>query len=151
MTYSYVCKFSLVDQDITERLDTLNNNINERLSERNNDVLIKKLDTLNSNINGRFDTVNGRFDVLNSTMNGRLDSLENSVEEIKSTAGQCCNDSTGSFLDPAHNCSHILHDHSGSHSGNDIHTSISALILVSTVCRLLLVTEQPWLCSEGVL
>ena len=145
MTYSYVCKFSLVDQDITERLDTLNNNINERLSERNNDVLIEKLDTLNSNINGRFDTVNGRLDVLN----GRFDSLENSVDQIKFTAGQCCN---GSFLDPSHNCSHILHDHPGSPSGNNIHTiSIPALILVSTVCRSLLATEQPWLCSEGVL
>ena len=95
---------------------------------------------LNSNING-----------MNSNINGRLDSLEDSVEQIKSTAGQCSNDSTGSFLDPAHNCSHILHDHPGSPSGNDIHTSKPALILVSIVCRSLLATEQPWLCSEGVL
>ena len=58
----------------------MNNNINGRLSGMNNDM-------------------NGRLDTLNSNVNGRLDSLENSVEEIKSTAGQCCNDSTGSFLD----------------------------------------------------
>ena len=95
--------------------------------------------------------MNLRLDAINNTMNGRLDSLEDSVEQIKSTAGQCCIDPTGSFLDPAHNCSHILHDHPGSPSGNDIHTSIPALILVSTVCRSLLATEQPWLCSEGVL
>ena len=117
----------------------MNNNINGRLSGINNDMN-GKLDTLNRNVNGKL-----------NIMNGRLDSLENSVEEIKSTSGQCRNDSTGSFLDPAHNCSHIHHDHPGSPSGNDIHTSIPALILVSTVCRSLLATEQPWLCSEGVL
>ena len=75
---------------------------------------------MNISINGRFDEVkyhmNGRLDVVNE----RLEHLENCVEEIKSTAGQCCNDSTGSFLNPAHNCSHILHDHPGSHSGNDM-------------------------------
>ena len=84
-------------------------------------------------------------------MNGRLDSLEDSVEQIKSTAGQCSNDSTRSFLDTAHGCNHILHNHPGSPSGNDIHTSLPALLLVSTVCRSLLATEQAWLCSEGVL
>ena len=102
-----------------------------------------KLNSMNKQLNGMNNNING--------MNGRLDSLEDSVEQIKSTAGQCSNDLTGSFLDPAHNCSHILHDHPGSPSGNDIHTSILALILVSTVCRSLLATEQPWLCSEGVL
>ena len=74
---------------------------------------------MNESLNGINSNMNTRLDVLNNTMNGRLDSLENSVEEIKSTAGQCCNDSTGSFLDPAHNCSHIHHDHPGSPSGND--------------------------------
>ena len=106
---------------------------------------------MNESLNGINNNMNTRLDVLNNTMNGRLDSLEDSVKQIKSTAGQCCNDSTGSFLDPAHNCSHILHDHPGSPSGHDIHTSIPALILVSTVCRSLLAPEQPWLCSEGVL
>ena len=67
------------------------------------------------------------------------------MEQIKSTAGQCM---TGSLLDPAHNCNHIR---PGSPSGNDINTSKPALIFVSTVCRSLLATEQPWLCSEGVL
>ena len=95
--------------------------------------------------------LNNNINTLNSNLNGRFDSLEDCVEQIKSTAGQCSNDLTGSLLDPAHNCSHILHDHPGSPSGNDIHTSIPALILVSTVCRSLLATEQPWLCSEGVL
>ena len=95
--------------------------------------------------------MNQQLNEMNNNLNGRLDSLEDSVEQIKCTAGKCSNDSTGSFLDPAHNCSHILHDHPGSPSGNDIHTSISALIRVSTVCRSLLATEQPWLCSESVL
>ena len=103
----------------------------------------EKLNSMNQQLNGMNNNMNG--------MNGRLDSLEDSVEQIKSTAGQCSNDSTGSFLDPAHNCNHILHDHPGAPSGNNIHTSIPALILVSTVCRSLLATEQPWLCSEGVL
>ena len=93
--------------------------------------------------------MNKNINEMNSTINRRLDSLGDSVEQIKSTAGQCSNDSTGSFLDPAYNCSHILHDHPGSPSGNNIHASLPEL--VSTVCRSLLATEQPWLCSEGVL
>ena len=95
--------------------------------------------------------MNQQLNQMNSNIDARFDFLEDSVEQIKSTAEQCSNDSTESFLDPAHNCSHILHDHPGSPSGNDIHTSYPALIFVSTVCRLLLATEQPWLCSEGVL
>ena len=51
-------------------------------------------------------------------INRRFDSLENSIQ----TTGECSNDSTGTFLDPAHNCSHILLDHPGSPSGSDIHT-----------------------------
>ena len=54
-------------------------------------------------------------------INRRFDSLENSIEQIQTT-GECSNDSTGTFLDPAHNCSHILLDHPGSPSGSDIHT-----------------------------
>ena len=109
---------------------------------------------MNQQLNGMNKNLNG--------MNGRLDSLEDSVEQIKSTADQSSNDSTESFLDPAHNCSHIFHDHPGlPPSGNDIHT----LVFMSTLCiqryrdeispnfslMSLLVTEQPWLCSEGVL
>ena len=95
--------------------------------------------------------MNQQLNGMNNNLNGRLDSLEDSVEQIKSTVGQYSNDSTGSLFGPAHNCSHILHDHPGSPSGNDINISIPALLLVSTVCRSLLATEQPWLCSEGVL
>ena len=120
-----------IDHDIGEKLNSMT----------------QQLNGMNNNING----MNKNLNEMNSTINGRLYSLEDCVEQIKSTSGQCSNDSTGSFLDPAHNCSHILHDHPGSPSGNDIHTPIPALLLVSTVCRSLLATEQPWLCSEGVL
>ena len=51
-------------------------------------------------------------------INQRLDSMEGSIEQIQTTG----DDSTGSFLDPAHNCSHIVLDHPGSPSGSDIHT-----------------------------
>ena len=96
--------------------------------------------------------MNGRLDAMNNNMNERLDSLEDSVEEIKSTVEQCCNDSTGSFLDPAHNCSHILQSDPTARSGNTnyTYTFISVLVIVH-MSRSLLATEQPWLCSEGVL
>ena len=51
---------------------------------------------------------------MDERINQRLDSMEISIEQIQ-TAGD------GSFLDPAHNCSHILLDHPRSPSGSDIH------------------------------
>ena len=51
-------------------------------------------------------------------INQRLDSMETSIEKIQTTG----DDQTGTFLDPAHNCSHILLDYPGSPSGSDIHT-----------------------------
>ena len=64
--------------------------------------------------------MNTRLDAMKNNINERLDSLEDSVEEIKSTVEQCCNDSTGSFLDPAHNCSHILQSNPTARSGNTL-------------------------------
>ena len=83
---------------------------------------------MNEKLVGINNNMNTRLDVLNNTMNERLDSLENSVEEIKSTAGQCCKDPTGRFLDPAHNCSHIVQTHPA--GKDDIHT----LIIVLPIC-----------------
>ena len=55
---------------------------------------------------------------MDERINQRLDTVENSVEQIQTTG----DDSTGSFLDPAHNCSQVLLDHPRSPSGSDIHT-----------------------------
>ena len=55
---------------------------------------------------------------MDERLNQRLDSVETSIEQIQTTG----DDPTGTFLDPAHNCSHILLDHPGSSSGSDIHT-----------------------------
>ena len=49
----------------------------------------------------------------------RLDTLETSIEQIQRNSEECSNDPTGTFLDPAHNCSHILLDHPGSPSGSE--------------------------------
>ena len=55
---------------------------------------------------------------MDERLNQRLDSMETSIEQIQTTG----DDPTGTFLDPTHNCSHILLDHPGSPSGSDIHT-----------------------------
>ena len=55
---------------------------------------------------------------MDERINQRLDTVEGSIEQIQTTG----DDQTGTFLDPAHNCSHILLDHPGSPSGSDIHT-----------------------------
>ena len=71
---------------------------------------------------------------MNETINKRLDSLEYTIAQVNS-AGQasCAADSSGSFLNPAHNCSHILHQHPLATSGKAIHSySKKIQILVDT-------------------
>jgi hypothetical protein len=47
-----------------------------------------------------------------------LDLLGDSILQYQ-TNGQCCNDTTGSFLNPAHNCSHISKNHLSATSGQN--------------------------------
>ena len=61
--------------------------------------------------------VKSSLEEMGERINQRLDSVETSIEQIQTTG----DDQTGTFLDPAHNCSHILLDHPGSPSGSDIH------------------------------
>ena len=50
------------------------------------------------------------LDMTWETMNERL-------EELVQSNVNCCNATTGSFHNPAHNCSHIAHEHPDATSG----------------------------------
>ena len=63
---------------------------------------------------------------MDERLNQRLDSVETSIEKIQTTG----DDPTGTFLDPTHNCSHILLDHPGSPSGSDIHIHTYLLVVI---------------------
>ena len=88
---------------------------------------------------------------MNEKIGKRLDSLEDTINRT----GECPMETTGSFLNPADNCSHILHHHLQATSGITISTVYLEKILKLCNCncvhRLLLAGELPWLCSEGVL
>ena len=77
---------------------------------------------------------------INESMSKRLDSLEHTVSQ----QGQF---PVGSFLNPANNCSHILHQHPLATSGEAI-PCLSYMNFKFCVHRLLLAAE---LCSKGVL
>ena len=54
------------------------------------------------------------LEVLQVTTNERLEELANTVEQ---SSDKCCNATTGSFHNPAHNCSHIVDIHPNATSG----------------------------------
>ena len=56
------------------------------------------------------------LEAMNEEMVKRLDSLEDTMAQ-QNTTGECPMETTGSFLNPADNCSHILHNHPQSTSG----------------------------------
>ena len=91
------------------------------------------------------------LETMNEKIGKRLDSLEDTMAQ-QNTTGECPMETTGSFLNPADNCSHILHHHPHATSGITVFIVHQNKILInSCVHRLLLAAELPWLCNEGVL
>ena len=56
------------------------------------------------------------LETMNKEIGKRLDSLEDTMTQ-QNTTGECPMETTGSFLNPADNCSHILHHHPQATSG----------------------------------
>ena len=72
------------------------------------------------------ETLNQQLEMMNDQMAERLEVIDDRLEtlgdivEQQQIAGQCSNAMTGSFHNPAHNCSHIalLHPNATSGRGN---------------------------------
>ena len=55
-----------------------------------------------------------KLDVINE----RLEAVDKRLESLgELSAGQCSYEMTGTFLNPARNCSHIVHEHPNATSG----------------------------------
>ena len=73
-----------------------------------------------------------QLEVLQATTNERLEELADTVEQSNE---KCCNATTGSFHNPAHNCSHIAHEHPDATSGrnNDVRYMEFVLLYIPSV------------------
>ena len=53
-----------------------------------------------------------------------VDQLQGSVEQLQEDSHLCCNPMTGSFHNPAHNCSHIVYNDPNATSGTCVYTYV---------------------------
>lgn len=54
------------------------------------------------------------------TIDEKLEDINKQLESLNEHDGQCCNMRIGSFHNPAHNCSHIAHEHTNISSGTTV-------------------------------
>ena len=68
-------------------------------------------------LQGSMELLQGSVDQLQGSMEG----LEGAVEQLQGDIHLCCNETTGSFHNPAHNCSHIAYSDPNATSGTCVY------------------------------
>ena len=77
-------------------------------------------------LQGSMELLQGSVDQLQGSVKG----LEGAVEELQGDIHLCCNETTGSFHNPAHNCSHIIYSDPNATSGTYIHMYIYLMSII---------------------
>ena len=73
--------------------------------------------------------------ILDKEMHERLDKIDKRLESLgELSAGQCSYEMTGTFLNPAYNCSHIANDHPNATSGIVIKLHFICIKMAILVC-----------------
>ena len=68
-------------------------------------------------------------------LHGSVEGLEGAVEELQGDIHLCCNETTGSFHNPAYNCSHIVYSDPNATSGTCVYIYIYIRESVDSLCR----------------
>ena len=119
MSFSFTQLYSTFALAVYVSLDLDNDNIVDYLEENDNNIM-DYLKNINQTLHQRL----GSLEEMNQTLNKQLGSLEEINQTLHQKLGSLEDSNnlsacykTGDFLNPAHNCSHILHYHPQATSG----------------------------------